>query len=55
MNKIRKIDIYLRPFQSNTWIYECSTTTSKTLKDAKLKFCKLHGLDLSQVKVAFAQ
>ena len=50
----RKIDIYLRPFQSKLWVYECSTMRSDTLKQAKQKFCNLHGLDSSQVKVVFA-
>ena len=54
MKQLKKIDIYLRPFQSKLWVYECSTTWSKTLKEAKAAFCKRHGLDLSQVKVTFA-
>lgn len=54
MKQHRKIDIYLRPFQSKVWVYECSTTWSKTLKEAKAMFCRKHGLDLTQVKVNFA-
>lgn len=54
MNQHRKIDIYLRPFQSKVWVYECSTTWSKTLKEAKIAFCKKHGLDTTQVKVNFS-
>jgi hypothetical protein len=54
MKTIRKIDIYLRPFQTRIWVYECSTTTSKTLKEAKARFCAMHGLDHSQVKVCFS-
>ena len=50
----RKIDIYLRPFQSKVWVYECSATWAKTLKEAKQRFCNRHGLDYSQVKVAYA-
>lgn len=54
MNQFRKIDIYLRPFQSRQWVYECSTLWCKTLKEAKQRFCQKHGLDYSQVKVCFA-
>jgi hypothetical protein len=50
----KKIDIYLRPFRTRTWVYECSTVRSGTLKQARARFCALHGLHPSQVKVCFA-
>lgn len=50
----RKIDIYLKHFRDKRFYYECSTTWSKTLKEAKRVFCAQHGLDPSQVKVVFS-
>ncbi len=51
----KKIDIYLRKFQTKFWKYECSTNASKTCKEAKEKFCKKHGLDETQVKANFSK
>jgi hypothetical protein len=59
----KKIDIYTKGNVSNchyvkfktTWVYECSTNTSKTCKDAKYNFCKRHYLDISQVKANFSK
>lgn len=51
----KKIDIYLRNFKDKLFYYECSTSWSKTCKDAKQKFCKRHGLDETQVKVTFSK
>ena len=51
----KKIDIYLRNLKG-FWQYECSTTWSKTCKEAKHKFLlKENYLDISQVKALFAK
>lgn len=51
----KKIDFYLRKFQTKSWVYECSSMAYKTCKEAKEKFCALHGLDHSQVKTSFSK
>ncbi len=50
----RKIDIYLRHFNDKKFYYECSSMAYRTCKEAKERFCKMHGLDNTQVKVVFA-
>lgn len=58
MNK--KIDIYTkRKFIPSgckiTWEYFCSTTQSKTCKEAKQKVCVKYSLDGTQVKTHFSK
>lgn len=51
----RKIDIYLLNRTHKCWQYECSTTWSKTCKEAKSSFLRRHDyLDAGQVKARFA-
>lgn len=51
----RKIDIYLLNRTHKCWQYECSTTWSKTCKEAKASFLRRHDyLDAGQVKARFA-
>jgi hypothetical protein len=51
----RKIDIYLLNRTHKCWQYECSTTWSKTCRDAKASFLRRHDyLDAGQVRARFA-
>lgn len=51
----KKIDIYLKNL-NGFYKYECSTTWSKTCKEAKANFLKKHNyLDNGQVKACFAK
>ncbi len=51
---MRVIDIYLKG-KNGVYVYECSTTWSKTCKEAKKKFLiKNSYLDESQVKASFS-
>lgn len=63
----KKIDIYLKnPIKEYKYQgkmvktkrisleYQASTNMSKTCKEAKIKFCNLHGLDPDQVHACFA-
>ena len=53
MNK--KIDILLKDLKGN-YQYECSTNWSKTCKEAKEKFLRIHNyLDITQVKAIFSK
>ena len=53
--RYKKIDIYLKTLRG-FWKYECSTTRSKTCKEAKNRFLEIHNyLDNTQVKANFAQ
>jgi len=56
----KKIDIFTkREFFPKgciaTWEYNCSTNWSKTCKEAKERFCKLHYLDSTQVRAYFSK
>lgn len=59
----KKINIFTRSGKNKVglitwgnWVYECSTTWSKTCKDAKQRFLKIHPyLNESQVKASFKQ
>lgn len=49
----KKINIYLKNLRG-VYTYECSTTWSKTCKEAKASFLKKHNyLDSSQVKASY--
>ena len=49
-----KIDIFLKHL-NGFYQYECSTTQSKTCKEAKQKFLQLHsGIHKDQVKASKA-
>ncbi len=51
----KKIDIYLKTLKG-FYQYECSTTWSKTCKEAKEKFLRIHNyLDKTQVKANFSK
>jgi len=51
----KKIDIYLRNLRG-MYAYECSTTWSKTCKEAKQKFLYRHNyLDATQVRAVYAK
>ena len=51
----KKIDIYLKDLKG-FYKYECSTTWSKTCKQAKITFLKKHAyLSPEQVKVVFSE
>ena len=51
----RKIDIYLRTLKGS-YVYECSTTWSKTCKAAKESFLRKYNyLDKDQVKCCFSK
>ena len=51
----KKINIYLKNTRG-FYAYECSTTWSKTCKEAKAKFLAIHNyLDAGQVKANFAK
>ena len=51
----RKIDIYLLNRTRKCWQYECTTTWSKTCRDAKASFLRRHDyLDAGQVRARFA-
>jgi len=51
----RKIDIYLLNRSHKCWQYECTTTWSKTCRDAKASFLRRHDyLDAGQVRARFA-
>lgn len=51
---MKKIDIYLRNTKG-VYAYECSTNMSKTCKEAKARFLKIHNyLSQDQVKASFA-
>jgi len=53
---MRKIDIYTKGNGIlNQWQYECSTSASRTCKDAKARFCIKYSLDTSQVKACFSK
>lgn len=50
-----KIDIFLKNLRGN-YTYECSTTQSKTCKEAKAKFLAIHNyLSPNQVKANFSK
>lgn len=50
----RKIDIYLKNTKGN-YAYECTTSNSRTCKEAKAKFLARHNyLDSTQVKASFS-
>ena len=50
----RKIDIYIKN-KDNYWVYECSTTWSKTCKLAKQNFMSKHYYsDNTQVKANYS-
>jgi len=50
----RKIDIYIKN-KHNNWVYECSTTWSKTCKLAKQRFMNKHYYsDNTQVKANYS-
>jgi hypothetical protein len=54
-SEYKKIDIYLRNTKG-VYTYECSTTWSRTCKDAKMRFLqKENYLDQSQVKAVYAK
>jgi hypothetical protein len=51
----RKIDIYLLNRTRGVWQYECSTTWSRTCREAKAAFLRRHDyLDAGQVRARFA-
>jgi hypothetical protein len=51
----KKIDIYLKNLK-RIYQYECSTTRSKTCKEAKESFLKKYNyLDKTQVKACFSK
>lgn len=60
---MRKINIFTRGLKNKIgfvsfghWQYECSTNWSKTCKEAKEKFLRIHNyLDNGQVKAKFSQ
>lgn len=59
---MRKIDIFTRGLKNKIgfvsfghWQYECSTLSSDTCKKAKEKFCRIYGLDNTQVKCNFVK
>ena len=52
----KKIDIFLFDRFRKTYRYEASTTWSKTCKEAKAKFLKVHNyLSTDQVKASFSK
>ena len=51
----RKLDIYLLNRSRNVWQYECSTTWSRTCREAKAACLRRHDfLDAGQVRARFA-
>jgi hypothetical protein len=51
----KKIDIYLKNLRG-FYQYECSTNWSKTCKEAKTNFLRIHNyLDKTQVKANFSK
>lgn len=52
----RKIDIFIKGDIKGDlfWAYTCSTNQSKTCKEAKDKFCKIHKIKPESVKASFA-
>jgi hypothetical protein len=52
---MRKIDLYMP--KAGQWAYVCSTTKSKTCKEAVLKFKQVHGIapEHKNVKALFAK
>lgn len=51
----KKIDIYTRNrFGNRKYEYAATTSTAKTCKEAKARFCITYGLSADQVKANFA-
>jgi hypothetical protein len=46
-----KIDIYVKG--SNSYEYACSTMQSKTLKEAKARYCEKFKQDINNVRCSF--
>lgn len=52
----KKIDILVKHREGGNWVYECSTTSSKTLKEAKERFLSLtFGFKAEWVKAEFSK
>jgi hypothetical protein len=52
--RYKKIDIYLKDLNGN-YVYECSTNSYATCKQAKASFLAKHNyLDVTQVKASFS-